>query len=87
MVMEMKDYLEIPLNNLCGITYTNPDREIDSLEWSFIEEISKHTGFFLSRIHIKKAYKCKYSRKIDGFEFEYEGKNYVLEKGKIKDLA
>lgn len=83
----MKNYHEIPLKDLCSITYTNPNRDIDSLEWSFIEEISKVTGFFMARIKLKKAYKCKYSRKFDGFEFEYEDINYILEKGKLKDLA
>lgn len=80
----MKDYLEIPLSKLCGVTYTNPDRTPDAFEWSLIEEISKHTGFLLARIHIKEAKKCKYSRKIDYFDFEYDGVNYILEKGKLK---
>lgn len=81
----MKDYLEIPLSKLYGIKYTNPDRMPDDLEWSFINEISKHTGFFLARIHINEAKKSKYSRKIDWFDFEYDGKNYILEKGKLKE--
>ena len=81
----MKDYLEIPLSQLCGVKYTNPDRTPDELEWSLIKEISKHTGFFLARIHINEAKKCKYSRKIDYFDFEYEGKNYILEKGILKE--
>lgn len=80
----MKDYIEIPMNKLCGVTYTNPDHTPDALEWSFIEEISKHTGFFLARIHIKKASKSRYSRHIDYFEFEYDGVDYVLEKGILK---
>lgn len=82
----MKDYIEIPMNKLCGVTYTNPDRTPDALEWSFIEEISKHTGFFLARIHIKKASKSRYSRHIDCFEFEYDGVDYILEKGILTKL-
>ena len=81
----MKDYLEISLSKLCGVTYTNPNRTPDDLEWSFIKTISRHTGFFLAGIHIKEAKKCKYSREIDYFDFEYEGKNYILEKGILKE--
>ncbi len=81
----MKDYLEIPLSKLCGVKYTNQDRTPDELEWSFIKEISMQTGFFLNRIHIKEAKKSKYSRKIDCFDFEYDGKDYHLEKGKLKE--
>ena len=81
----MKDFLEIPMSDLKGVTYTNPDRTPDALEWSFIKEISMCTGFLLARIHIHKAEKMKYSRKFDRFEFEYNGIEYVLEKGKIKE--
>lgn len=42
-----KDYLEIPLDKLRDIIYTNPNRERDQLEWSFIETISRETGFFM----------------------------------------
>ena len=80
----MKDFLEIPMSDLKGVTYNNPDRTPDELEWSFIKEISMCTGFLLARIHIHKAEKIKYSRKFDHFEFEYDGIEYVLEKGKIK---
>lgn len=80
----MKDYLELPISDLKGITYENPDREPDKLELSFIKEISKHTGFFMARIHIKKVQKLKYSRNFDYFEFEYDGNNYILEKGELK---
>lgn len=83
----MKDFLEIPMSDLKGVTYTNPDRTPDALEWSFIKEISMCTGFLLARIHIHRAEKMKYSRKFDRFEFEYDGIEYVLEKGKLKNLA
>lgn len=76
----MKEYIEIPMNKLCGISYSNPNRTPDELELSFINEISKQTGFFLSRIHIKKASKSRYSRHIDCFEFEYDGVDYILKK-------
>lgn len=81
----MKDYLEIPFSKLKGVTYTDPNREKDNLEWSLIEEIVKHTGFYMMGINIKKAEKMKYSRNFDYFEFEFEGKNYILEKGKLKE--
>lgn len=81
----MKDYLEIPISDLKAVTYTNPDREKDELEWSFIEEIARQTGFYMMGINIKKAEKLKYSRKFDYFEFEFEGKNYILEKDKLKE--
>ena len=81
----MDGYLEIPMSKLCGVKYTNSDRTPDELEMSFINEISHQTGFSLSKIHINEARKSKYSRTIDWFDFEYEGKNYILEKGKIKE--
>lgn len=80
----MKEVIEIPL---WGVTYTDPNRTPDSLELAFMKEVSIHTGFIMDKIHIKKAYRCKYSRQIDAFEFEYDGKDYVLEKDKLKDLA
>ena len=81
----MKDCLTIPLSELKSISYNDAKRIPDSLEWSFIKEISNHTGFFLARIHIHKAEKMKHSRNFDRFEFEYDGIDYVLEKGKIKE--
>ena len=80
-----KDYLEIPLDKLRDITYTNPDREPDQLEWSFISTIAKETGFFMRGINISKASKSRYSRNFDYFEFEFEGKQYILNKGKLKE--
>lgn len=80
----MAKSLEIPISKLCGITYNDPNHEPDSLEWTFIEEIAKQTGFFMARIHLKKAEKLKYSRQFNYFEFEYENEFYILEKGKLK---
>ena len=80
-----KDYLEIPLAKLREVVYTNPNRELDQLEWSFIETISKETGFFMKGINISKASKSRYSRNFDYFEFEFEGKHYILNKGKLKE--
>ena len=81
----MEDSLEIPLNKICKITYSDPNRDADGLELHFMTEISKVTGFFIARIKLLEAYKCKYSRSIDGFRFEYDGKEYVVEKGIIKE--
>lgn len=82
----MEKYLDLSSNKIYAINYKyDPNRIPDQLEWSLIQEISRHTGFFLARIHITKASRCKYSRKIDYFEFEYDGKQYILEKGKIKE--
>lgn len=76
----MKDYLEIPICKLDGVTYTNPDRIPDELELSFMREIQKKTDFILMRIKLIKAKKSKYSRTIDYFEFDYFDKRYILEK-------
>lgn len=83
----MKEYLEIPLTKLSGISYSNVNHSPDELEYFLMEEISKQTGFFIARIHIKKAEKLKYSRKFNYFEFEYDNKNYILEKGIIKEVT
>lgn len=76
----MKDYLEIPMNSLYGVKYTNPNRTPDDLELSFMMEIQRKTGFILMDIKLIQAKKSKYSRKIDYFEFDYNNKRYILEK-------
>ena len=81
----MEDSLNIPFNKLSKIVYSNPDRTPDDLEYHFMTEISKVTGFFIARIHLLEVYKSKHSRVIDCFKFEYDGQNYLLEKGKIKE--
>ena len=81
----MEDSLNIPLYKLSKIVYSDPNRIPDDLEYHFMTDISKVTGFFIARIHLLEAYKSKYSRMIDCFKFEYDGKEYLLEKGKIKE--
>ena len=82
--MKMKDYLEIPLSELKGVTYTNPDRKIDNLERSFLEFVSSVTKFPADKIHLSEVKKMRYSRNFDYFAFEYEGVNYILEKNQLK---
>ena len=81
----MKECLEIPFKDLKEVTYTNPDHEIDDLEWSFINQISRATGFFLARIKVLQAKKLKHSKEFNYFKFEYDGKIYTLNNGIIKE--
>ncbi len=80
----MNEYLEIPLSKLRGVTYTNPEHKYDDLELSFMETVSRATGFFEARIKLKEVKKTKYSREFDYFAFEYDGEDYILEKGALK---
>ena len=80
----MDEYLEIPLSQLRGVTYTTSEHKYDDLEVSFMETIARATGFFEARIKLKEVKKTKYSRNFDYFAFEYDGENYILEKGALK---
>ena len=80
----MNEYLEIPLSKLCGVKYTNSEHQYDELEVSFMETVARATGFFEARIKLKEVKKTKYSRHFDYFAFEYDGEDYVLEKGALK---
>jgi hypothetical protein len=49
-----------------------------------METVSRATGFFEARIKLKEVKKTKYSREFDYFAFEYDGEDYILEKGALK---
>lgn len=76
----MNNSIQLPFSKLNRVVF-NRNEIPDDLELFFMIELSKLTGFFIKRIHLKEVSKSYRSKHFNIFKFDYMDKNYILEKG------